>query len=262
MRSRKSWGLSRIAALAFAVGAACAAVVGGCTSFEYLTRAGEDGVTCVSCHLEEGKLSGPNDPTGLVAPHPVRVTGARYRESRFCGRCHEGTQATGGLSELFVSFEHAAPQKRHAFDPAPTGVPAGVYLGLHLFLTIANPPTRESLDGMLSGHVSAEYAAVHHPLWVGQAESTAVRHSLVSRGVLVGAVVALGRPWRPEWGCMDPQGSCNAPRTCGTAAAWKCFSPATGLPPNGCDTWTCHSKNSRGPGRWAAQCSTRAPIVG
>ena len=56
-------------ALAFAVGAACAAVVGGCTSFKYLTRAGEDGVTCVSCHLEEG------------------------------------TQATGGLSELFVSFE-------------------------------------------------------------------------------------------------------------------------------------------------------------
>ena len=209
---------SKIAALAFAVGAACAALVGGCASFEHLTRAGaefpraeacthchgdigrewaaspharayvdplfrratddyrfraclgchapqptltdaepapreahpQDGVTCVSCHLEEGRLSGPNDPTGLVAPHPIRVAGARYRESRFCGRCHEGTfaewsaaemsekpacqqchmpavtrkatQATGGLSEVFVSFEHAAPQKRHAFDPAPTGL--------------------------------------------------------------------------------------------------------------------------------------------
>ena len=71
-------------------------------------------------------------------------------------------------------------------------VPAGVYLGLHLFLTIVNPPTRQGLGGMFFGHVSAEYAAAHHPLWVGQAESAAVRHSLVSRGVLVGVVVALG----------------------------------------------------------------------
>ena len=30
-------------------------------------------------------------PTGMLAPHPVSVDEDRYRNSQFCGRCHEGT---------------------------------------------------------------------------------------------------------------------------------------------------------------------------
>lgn len=103
----------------------------------------EDGVTCVSCHLKEGRLSGPIDPTGKVKPHPIDVDPEFYKSSDICGRCHEGTfaewktvkaaekqtcqhchmspvtrkvtQSTGLLSKFIVAFEHKVPQKRHDF---------------------------------------------------------------------------------------------------------------------------------------------------
>ena len=102
-----------------------------------------DGVTCVSCHLEQGKLSGPIEPTGKIAPHPISVRPEFYNDSIVCGRCHEGTfnewksakdpgkescqhchmspvkrkvtQATGGFSNVIVSFEKEAELKRHDF---------------------------------------------------------------------------------------------------------------------------------------------------
>lgn len=102
-----------------------------------------EGVTCVACHLEEGKLSGPLDPTGKVAPHPIGVVPDRYHSSRLCGRCHEGTfaewdlaaaadkqtcqqchmpttvrkvtQPTGGISEIIVAMESEVEQKQHLF---------------------------------------------------------------------------------------------------------------------------------------------------
>jgi len=107
----------------------------------------EEGVTCVSCHLEEGKLTGPLKSSGLVAPHAVNVTEARYKDSRFCGRCHEGTyaewnattmdkkptcqechmprvkrkvtQATGLLSRPLVALEREEWLKRHLFITNP-----------------------------------------------------------------------------------------------------------------------------------------------
>lgn len=103
----------------------------------------KEGITCVSCHLREGKLSGPIDPTGIVTPHPIEVNPEFYRNSDICGRCHEGTlaewktvktnekktcqhchmppvnrkltQSTGILSKIIVAFEHKVPQKRHDF---------------------------------------------------------------------------------------------------------------------------------------------------
>ena len=102
-----------------------------------------EGVTCVSCHLEQGKLSGPIEPTGKIAPHPIGVRPEFYNNSIVCGRCHEGTfaewksiespgkkscqhchmspvkrkvtQGTGGLSNVIVSFEKEAALKRHDF---------------------------------------------------------------------------------------------------------------------------------------------------
>ncbi len=102
----------------------------------------EEGVTCVSCHLEQGVLSGPLEPTGKVHPHPIGVRPEVYRDSGICGRCHEGTmeqwsavasekkacqechmgavtrkvtQATGGISNLLVAMEREVPQRRHEF---------------------------------------------------------------------------------------------------------------------------------------------------
>lgn len=107
----------------------------------------EEGVTCVSCHLEEAKLWGPFETSGLVVPHPVGADPERYSDSRFCGRCHEGTlqewqasesdgkrscqechmpavtrkltQATDTISSLIVAFEDDHVVKRHTFTRVP-----------------------------------------------------------------------------------------------------------------------------------------------
>jgi hypothetical protein len=104
----------------------------------------DEGVSCVSCHLEEGKLSGPLDPTGLIAPHPINVNTEYYKNSTLCGTCHQGeynewknakddnkqtcqdchmpevtrkvTQSTGGISNIIVAFEDQVTQKKHEFS--------------------------------------------------------------------------------------------------------------------------------------------------
>ncbi len=103
----------------------------------------EEGVTCTSCHLEEGKMVGPLKPTGMLVPHPVNVDNNRYRDSQFCGRCHEGTfkewsgikaenkhncqdchmppvkrkmtQSEKFYSNLIVAMEEESAQKKHTF---------------------------------------------------------------------------------------------------------------------------------------------------
>ena len=112
----------------------------------------DEGVTCVSCHLKEGKLFGPIEPTGKVAPHPIGLDPDLYKNSDLCGTCHQGefsewenakavdkqscqhchmpqvtrkvTQPTGGISNIIVAFEHEVLQKKHAFSIAPleTGI--------------------------------------------------------------------------------------------------------------------------------------------
>ncbi len=107
----------------------------------------EEGVTCVSCHLRNGELGGPFPTTAAVVPHPVRVDPARYRDSRLCGRCHEGTylqwsaadprskpvcqqchmapvrrkitQGKNMISNILVSFEEEGNLRRHTFAPVP-----------------------------------------------------------------------------------------------------------------------------------------------
>lgn len=46
----------------------------------------EEGVTCVSCHLDDGKLAGPLK--GLLAPHPIHEGDSRFLKSDICGKCH------------------------------------------------------------------------------------------------------------------------------------------------------------------------------
>lgn len=105
-----------------------------------------DGVTCVVCHLKDGRLAGPVAATALVHPHPVAVDEPTYRDSRLCGLCHEGTyrewlsatepkptcqschmpsvhrrvtQGTDAFSKVLVSFEKPLAQRRHDFAAPP-----------------------------------------------------------------------------------------------------------------------------------------------
>jgi len=103
----------------------------------------EDGVTCTTCHLKDGKMLGPVQPTGAVHPHPIEVIQSRFMEAAFCGRCHEGTyqqwqntsvnpkktcqqchmpavvrkvtQAKGGMSKLIVAMEKQINLRKHTF---------------------------------------------------------------------------------------------------------------------------------------------------
>jgi len=100
----------------------------------------EEGVTCVACHLDQGALAGPLEPTGKVHPHPISVRPEVYHSSGLCARCHQGTfdewdaaageketcqqchmdvvvrkvtQPTEGISHLLVAMEKTAPLRRH-----------------------------------------------------------------------------------------------------------------------------------------------------
>ena len=53
-------------------------------------------------------------------------------------------------------------------------------LALHLFLALLNPETRRALGAVFHGHVSRDYAAEHHPLWIGDTGETGAHQSLVS----------------------------------------------------------------------------------
>jgi hypothetical protein len=59
----------------------------------------EEGVTCVSCHLDPGSagarltMRGPVSRSSPVEVHPVIEGDARYRSSELCGSCHRATLA-------------------------------------------------------------------------------------------------------------------------------------------------------------------------
>jgi hypothetical protein len=103
----------------------------------------EEGITCVCCHLEQGELTGPIEPTGKVTPHPVGIRPEFYRSGKICATCHEGTfdewnmaagkkeicqqchmevvvrkvtQPTEAISHLLVAAEKTAILRRHDFS--------------------------------------------------------------------------------------------------------------------------------------------------
>ena len=51
----------------------------------------ETGVACVACHLDQGAMVGPIEPTGIAKPHPIRVDPVLFEDGNLCGRCHPGT---------------------------------------------------------------------------------------------------------------------------------------------------------------------------
>jgi cytochrome b subunit of formate dehydrogenase len=70
-------------------------------------------------------------------------------------------------------------------------VPACALLATHMFMSLINPPTRRALSGMFLGHVPADYAKAHHPLWAGAKNEPHRHHAMISRPALVSALVVL-----------------------------------------------------------------------
>ncbi len=112
-----------------------------------VTRASrrEEGVTCITCHLERGVLSGPLKAVPMT-PHATSGENPVFRNSSLCGTCHAGTyaewemhrdvdperrtcqechmeavrrkmtQATGALSQAIVALHEEHDLRRHGFD--------------------------------------------------------------------------------------------------------------------------------------------------
>lgn len=104
----------------------------------------DEGVTCASCHINQGTLTGPIDPTAAIVPHAVGVEKGFFKASALCGACHQGTfdewrqakmdnkkncqdchmpevkrkvtQATDIMSKILVGTEEEHNLKRHTFD--------------------------------------------------------------------------------------------------------------------------------------------------
>jgi nitrate/TMAO reductase-like tetraheme cytochrome c subunit len=104
----------------------------------------DEGVTCITCHLDQGVLSGPMKAAPMT-PHATAVNQV-YRDSSLCGTCHIGTfrewemhrsvdhedrtckgchmetvhrkmtQATGVLSQAMVALHEEHDLRRHGFD--------------------------------------------------------------------------------------------------------------------------------------------------
>ena len=152
----------------------------------------ELGVTCVSCHLDDGAMVGPLPPTGIAKPHPIRVDPAPFDNGRLCGHCHQGTlaqwrgsplgerrqcsdchmpavtrkmtQSTSLISKPIVAAEKPEVQHRHSFLLTPSELPESAVdielerdsKGLHLRLTNRLPHNLPTGDfGVRIVHVTA-----------------------------------------------------------------------------------------------------------
>jgi hypothetical protein len=103
----------------------------------------QEGVTCINCHLFQGKMHGPHASSSLFNPHPVQEdhtfypspslcatchaethsqwqqTAAARQNTRTCQECHQpvvhrrATQGTSFFSNLLVSFEDEHPTRSH-----------------------------------------------------------------------------------------------------------------------------------------------------
>ena len=50
-----------------------------------------EGVTCISCHLSQGKMHGPHPISALITPHPVQENDPFYLSPDLCATCHGET---------------------------------------------------------------------------------------------------------------------------------------------------------------------------
>lgn len=102
--------------------------------------------------------------------------------------------ATTGLIMIFVPGA-LGPWVAHTICFAPSVL----FLAIHLFLSVINPPTRKAIKGIVTGYVPLDYAQEHHPLW--QKSANPVPHTnhvslpAVMLVTLASAAVVAGATW-------------------------------------------------------------------
>jgi hypothetical protein len=80
----------------------------------------EEGITCVSCHLHNGKMAGPHQSGALFTPHAIsrsHLLDANGDSHKLCGVCHQETYDQWQLMQRETSFPsclgcHGALKKR------------------------------------------------------------------------------------------------------------------------------------------------------
>jgi nitrate/TMAO reductase-like tetraheme cytochrome c subunit len=133
----------------------------------------QEGVTCISCHLSEGKMHGPHASSALFNPHPVKEDRTFYasqslcatchaethtqwqktaarQETRTCQECHQlvvqrrATQGTNFFSNILVAFEDERPTRSHEITlEKMANFPGGVTITTQIVKTGPNAPALE-----------------------------------------------------------------------------------------------------------------------
>jgi len=136
----------------------------------------QEGVTCISCHLSEGKMHGPHPSSALFTPHPIREDRTFYSSPSLCASCHaethgqwqqwqqaaarpdtrtcqechqpvvhrRATQGTNFFSRILVSFEDELPTRSHEIAlEKMTNFPGGVTITALALKTGASAPALE-----------------------------------------------------------------------------------------------------------------------
>jgi len=102
--------------------------------------------------------------------------------------------ATTGLAMIFVPGA-LGPWVAHTICFAPSAL----FLAIHLFLSVVNPPTRKAIKGVVTGYVPLDYAQEHHPLWQKSADPVShtshVSLSAVMLATLASAAIVAGATW-------------------------------------------------------------------
>lgn len=120
----------------------------------------DEGITCISCHLSQGRMHGPHKSSALFHPHPVQEEDDFYlrveicaachgetyeeyrriaekREVQTCQQCHAApkqrtaTQGTNFLSKALVSLEDEVATRSHMIDlESMVVVPGAVHVAV------------------------------------------------------------------------------------------------------------------------------------
>ncbi len=93
----------------------------------------DDGIYCVPCHVIDGKMHGPYDL--FSPPHPTQKN-LQYRESKFCGSCHEKTfeeWKIAGVEDTCQSCHMARTESRLVQKPVLSWLHSKKQVGDHSF---------------------------------------------------------------------------------------------------------------------------------
>ena len=180
----------------------------------------QEGVTCISCHLSEGKMYGPHASSALVNPHPVGEDRTFYtspslcaachaethtqwqkaaarQETRTCQECHQAvvqrraTQGTDFFSNILVAFEDELPTRSHAITlEKMVNFPGGVTITA---LAIQTGPNAPALEVTLRNNLPHDLPTGTY----GEKEIRLVLASATDKKLLVDKIVQVSNEQHP-----------------------------------------------------------------